>query len=66
MRKPKEGVCGYCGRAVVRLEKPKPGWSNRITGTWLYEPYGHLRDDNLKLIKVVCFECAYKENVRVG
>lgn len=46
-RKPKEGVCGICGRAVVIIAAQKPGWNpgDDVHG-WegITKNFGHYRE----------------------
>ena len=56
--KPKEGVCGRCGHAVVRLAEPRAGWSYGSPGGTWGDPieYGHLRENYQDITKDVIIE----------
>ena len=66
MSKPRPGVCGLCGHAVVQPMKKKPGWCEP-PGVWGHSSwedavsYGHLFEADLKLKRVRCEGCARRE-----
>lgn len=64
MSKPKPGVCGLCGTAVVQAEEPKRGWQH-TPNAWTWDTtvgWGHFYleldpDYTLQLVKVRCEIC---------
>ena len=79
MAKPKPGVCGSCGTAVVQPFKQKTyGWCVPLAGLpepenqtfhdggdgdWHKPSFGHLYEDG-KLKRVLCETCAQREQGR--
>lgn len=63
MAKPRPGVCGTCGHAVVQPVKRKPGWCEP-PGVWSLVAYGHFFEADMVLKWVRCEDCARREKVR--
>lgn len=65
MGKPRPGVCGTCGHAVVQPMKKKPGWCEPPHGahrSWENMlDYGHFFEADLSLKRVRCEDCARRE-----